>query len=523
MKKIITIATLSVATLLFGCQSAVQINEESKHKPLLEKTKKDLHPKRSAFYFRPITPNEELIAMKVPDYAASNEPLVTVLNDLLPEVTAVPLDSSVDITMPVSVAGKNMTVRDYIDFLENQTKYEIKYDGKRLTVAGFVTKQWKFDAFAATRSVDNSFASVQKGSSGSEDSGGTSSNSATYIASSHNGDEFQQLIDAGNEIIWSQIEDNNAESSDSTTTDNNSSEEVDGGDIFKPFIHGIRSVGIITAGGSPEVMRMLDEAFQAAIDQSVQQVHIELRAYDVTLGDEKSRGIDWSVLNNASVNGNPFNLAFNGEGGSLDSGIIDSSLFNFSGAYTSSKTQANFLVNFLSNYGEVRLMNQPNLTLRHGVPAQIYTGDEFSMVVDFEQTQDANGIVTLSPRLNRQKVGVTLSLTARVLDDERILLDVWPVLSAVNGAENIEVGGTIFKIPTLSLTELTTQVIVPSGQSIHLGGLIYSRLEEALKSIPGDPSWLEPLKSALSDQENNSLVRRELVMAITATIIDGGR
>jgi type II secretory pathway component GspD/PulD (secretin) len=42
-----------------------------------------------------------------------------------------------------------------------------------------------------------------------------------------------------------------------------------------------------------------------------------------------------------------------------------------------------------------------------------------------------------------------------------------------------------FKTPNIALQKLRTQVIVESGKTIHLGGLIASKVANAAKGLPG--------------------------------------
>ncbi|WP_306800484.1 hypothetical protein, partial [Escherichia coli] len=70
------------------------------------------------------------------------------------------------------------------------------------------------------------------------------------------------------------------------------------------------------------------------------------------------------------------------------------------------------------------------------------------------------------------KVGVTLSVTVRVLEDERLLVDIWPVISNLGANDSVGIGGFQFQTPRVNLKEFSTQLITSSGRSVHLGGLI---------------------------------------------------
>jgi Flp pilus assembly secretin CpaC len=199
----------------------------------------------------------------------------------------------------------------------------------------------------------------------------------------------------------------------------------------------------------------------------------------------------------------------------------DPGFWNIGGTYSGDRGNANFLVKFLEKFGRVELRDQPNLTVRNGVPAQIYAGQELTYIVDVEQSRDQNGNVTVTPRLGRLKIGVTLSVTVRVLDDDKLLVDITPVLSNLNAPDTISLGDFSFQTPRVALKEFSTQLVTTSGQSVHLGGLISERMSKAMESLPWDNLVTKYVFNPLTQNINNSLERRELVLVVTPTLIEG--
>ncbi|MDF5937165.1 hypothetical protein P4126_32145 [Pseudomonas aeruginosa] len=213
-------------------------------------------------------------------------------------------------------------------------------------------------------------------------------------------------------------------------------------DEIEPYIEGIRSVGIITAGGKPSKMKVLDRYFKRAIGEATKVVNVQVEAYDVILNNDKQKGVDWNLLVQGTLNGNPLGLNFfNTKTDSTDP------FWNVQGTYESDHVKADVLIRFLENFGRVELTDQPNITVRNGVPAQIYAGEELTYIVDVEQSQDESGNVTVTPKLGRLKVGVTLSVTVRVLDNDQIMVDIWPVISNLSGNDTIAIGDYEFQTP----------------------------------------------------------------------------
>ena len=141
------------------------------------------------------------------------------------------------------------------------------------------------------------------------------------------------------------------------------------------------------------------------------------------------------------------------------------------------------------------------------------------MIGGFEQAQDVNGNVTQTPIFDRIQVGVTLQVSARVLDDERLMLDIVPVVSSISGEDAFTIDGNDFSIPRTALQQLTTQVIARSGRPIKLGGLITRKIASELSGLPFRDS-LGNAFNFLFDSEQNELEKRELVLVVTPQIIE---
>src|SRR5690606_39609696 len=84
-------------------------------------------------------------------------------------------------------------------------------------------------------------------------------------------------------------------------------------------------------------------------------------------------------------------------------------------------------------------------------------------------------------KIESVRIGVTLAVTPRILDDGRIMLDIWPVISSRSGSDNFTVADDVFTNPRIALNELSTEVITESGKPIQLGGFITKSIEKKLQ------------------------------------------
>ncbi|MCG8534847.1 MAG: type II and III secretion system protein, partial [Pseudomonadales bacterium] len=165
---------------------------------------------------------------------------------------------------------------------------------------------------------------------------------------------------------------------------------------------------------------------------------------------------------------------------------------------------------------------QPNVTVRNGTYAYISTGEEFTFIGEVETRELSNGNQTVTPQLSSVRVGVTLAVTPRILGDGRIMLDIWPVISSVSGLKEYTITDTFrFEVPDVALNELSTEVITESGKPIQLGGFIRRSIEANLQDLPWKDRVTQTTINPIFRSENNKLDRRELVLTVTPTIVEG--
>lgn len=539
-KKVIAIA---LAISLSGCASTFEFDDETRYGDLTPDREVQMQAARGTTFVREIR-TEDLAGQRPIFLTAQNKSLRSVLQTTLPGYAIIPR-GSVNLNDPIDVSAQGMSLNDFIEYVEGTRDLDVKLDGKRVYVSNFETREWNLAAFSTSRSIDSIITSKQsKGAQagdGAQEEEGQTTGSTIGINLSE--DEWTTIMEGARRILGApDIGAGGAGTdgaADSTAVGMNptsgigaeaantlsglnfgpSIEQITGTgpDERTPFIEGIRSVGIVAAGGKPSKMRILDRFLMKSIEESTKIVNVQVEAYDVVLDNGKQKGIDWNVLKNGAISGNLLDLGFSNTSDILSGG----GFWNLTGSYSGDRGSASALVRFLETFGRVELQDQPNLTVRNGVPAQIYAGEELTYIVDVEQSQDEAGNVTVTPKLGRLKVGVTLAVTVRILEDNRLLVDVTPVISNLNSFDTISVGTTSFETPRVALKEFSTQLITTSGTPVHLGGLITERLEKALEQLPWQNVVTKAILNPLSQNFNNSLERRELVLVVTPTLVEG--
>ncbi|MFK8030341.1 MAG: secretin N-terminal domain-containing protein [Gammaproteobacteria bacterium] len=227
------------------------------------------------------------------------------------------------------------------------------------------------------------------------------------------------------------------------------------------------------------------------LDRRPTQILIEAKILEVTLDDEESFGVDWSKLFDSDGGGGSFGTQGLARAGSA--GLF----FDFATPNVEATLSA------LSARGRVRTLSTPKLLALQNQEASVIIGDRRG----YQVTTTINQITTES--IEFLESGVILRVTPNVDADGNVMLNIHPEVS--NGS--VDING----IPSQTTTEVTTQLIVPGGQTVFIGGLMKHTLSEITSGVPvlGNVPGLGRL---FSNSEKTN-VNTETVVLITPHIV----
>jgi general secretion pathway protein D len=242
------------------------------------------------------------------------------------------------------------------------------------------------------------------------------------------------------------------------------------------------------------------EAALVRLDAPSRQVLIEASLAEVTLTDALRYGVQWN---------------YNGKNGPVTlsnsaSGQVSRTFPGLSYLFTGS-TDISAVLNALESVTTVRVISSPKLVTLNNHEAMLQVGDEVPVT-----TQSAVSVATPgAPIVNSvqmQDTGVILGVTPRVNKNGLVQLDISQEVS--NSVPTTTSG---IDSPTIQQRKLSTTVVVKSGDTIALGGLI---TENRSKSYSGVPYLAKiPLLGALFRDTNNSITRTELILLITPRVM----
>jgi general secretion pathway protein D len=232
------------------------------------------------------------------------------------------------------------------------------------------------------------------------------------------------------------------------------------------------------------------------LDILPKQVLLDIVIAEVSLKDEFKFGFEWALQESEVA------LSTLGAFGANAIGGTALAINGTDGELVSQLLQTSQLIKVLSN---------PTMLVRDGSTASISVGSDIS-VVGSTTFDPINGERQTTNSVYRQ-TGVDVSVTPTINAEGVILMSVDKTISnAIPNSTGAAGNPDVFE------RALSTEVVAGSGQTLLLGGLISEDVSSSGSGTPGLSSI--PGLGWLFKAEGNSGTRTELVMLITARILD---
>ncbi|MEM7650600.1 MAG: type II and III secretion system family protein [Pseudomonadota bacterium] len=221
--------------------------------------------------------------------------------------------------------------------------------------------------------------------------------------------------------------------------------------------------------------RLAERYFQR-VRANTALVVFEVYIWEVSLNSDNATGIDWQ---NIDVLGK-YTTGINIPGG-VGAGFTPISI----GLPTITGTPSfdgNDVLEFISNYGSVKTISQPQITVLSGSEATLRAADTINYVSSLSRSVD-NGEVTTSTETDSVDTGFTLTISS-VWDKATIYGDIEIELQEFRRFQNFDADGTTLQLPETTERELQTQIRIRPGDSLLIAGLVREN-DQFDKSGPG--------------------------------------
>jgi len=271
-----------------------------------------------------------------------------------------------------------------------------------------------------------------------------------------------------------------------------------------------KSTGMITVTDYAENLKEAEKFLELVNKEFSRQVSLKVRVVEVELNDNAQTGINWEYLSKKIQASTEFSL------------ITGGNTLIFKSTETPSPDNEGITVIFkaLQEFGDLRIVSQPSLTVLNTQPASIQVGTIKSYVSSISQETTDVGILSGSGT-SQIAEGLTLALINKINDDGKVYLSLMPTIKEVSKIRSIPVsGGGQIEAPDIAIRALTTSVVVETGDTVILGGLIKETDHNKIQKIPflGDV----PILKHLFRQETKEKTRNELVIMLTIEGVENG-
>lgn len=250
---------------------------------------------------------------------------------------------------------------------------------------------------------------------------------------------------------------------------------------------------------SPRDYRGIESVIKQ-LDVPKRQVLIEATIAEVTLGDSLDYGVRWFLAGgNTELGFNaPVPTAAGGDG---------LTLATFSNSY-----DARMFIDLLASKTEVKFLSAPQIMVLDNHTANIRVGDQIPVTVRSSQST-TNPDSPVVSEVQFRDTGTLLTVTPRINAGGQVTMEISQEVSLPGSEPAVGGGGNV----AISQRTINSSVVVQSGETVVLGGLILETHNEGRAGIPllMDIPWLGYLFSTTSID----VFRTELLVMITPQVI----
>jgi type II secretory pathway component GspD/PulD (secretin) len=247
-----------------------------------------------------------------------------------------------------------------------------------------------------------------------------------------------------------------------------------------------------------QIGRMIKE-----VDVKPQQILIEVTVLNATLTETTEFGINWTKIAGMTATpsqGFPFGMAIG-----LASGISPAGT-GLTATLSNEEVVAS--ITALEDVSNVTVLANPKIMALNKQAGYINIGGETGYTESTTQTSTGT---TASVKM--LPYGTILRFRPFICDDGYIRMEISPELSTATTKDSN--GGAV--IPSKTLTEVKTNIMVQDGKTIIIGGLFKEQITSTDAQVPliGDL----PIFGVLAKRTKDANVRTELIILITPHII----
>ncbi|RMG09030.1 MAG: type II secretion system protein GspD [Planctomycetota bacterium] len=243
------------------------------------------------------------------------------------------------------------------------------------------------------------------------------------------------------------------------------------------------------------------------LDQPRREVFIECLIAEVQLNDKGELGIQWNALfTNSAENAKEGSQSLGTDFGldSLTDGL----------RYTTTSDQFTGLLRALQTEGRLNILSSPKILCLENQAAEISVGQEVPFVTNSRITNQGDTVNTIQYR----DVGIILRVEPQINSDGHVRMTVHPEVSSIApDSQSVPISDGV-RSPTFNKNFADTTIVIKTGETAIIGGLIRDELSETEFKIPflGDI----PILGKLFGSTSREKVKQEIVVFLTPHVVE---
>jgi len=243
------------------------------------------------------------------------------------------------------------------------------------------------------------------------------------------------------------------------------------------------------------------------LDKKIPQINIAVKFIETKLTDEERLGINWDMrtsLTGPSIDANDGAIE-----DLIEIGTTILSSGNQLRLATLSIPVFSSLMEIMGSDADTKLLQEPQVTTFENTTAEIAIGTSYPVLIP---GSDATAFGAETYQFEDVDINVSLSVTPRINEEQFVSLSMTATVQALVGF-----AGPNSDRPIVSDRSTTTRVMVGTGETLLIGGLIFDQVNESTTSPPIIGSI--PFLKRFFTHTRTSTEQRELLIFITPNII----
>ena len=254
---------------------------------------------------------------------------------------------------------------------------------------------------------------------------------------------------------------------------------------------------------SQEDYRAIEAAIRK-LDIAPRQVLIEATIAEVSLSNTLDYGVRWFLENgNGQIGFNaPVPGTAAGEGLAL--------------AFFNEASDVKAFFDLLATESSVKFLSTPQVMVLDNQTASIRVGDQIPVTTRSSQST-TNPDAPIVTEVQFRDTGTLLTVTPRINKGGQVTLDISQEVSLPGTEPAVGGGGNV----SIAQRTINSSVIVQSGQTVVLGGLILETTTEGVTGVPGLMNV--PIIGKLFSSTSKDVFRTELIITVRPRVVENVR